>query len=84
MRDNIKSMENLNKNAGFIVNQKGYFFHSILIVRVLEKIAELFLKYDNSKKNSRLFTKKFANILISKILILKNLLGLICLVYHLI
>tara|TARA_B110000037_G_scaffold141152_1_gene159567 strand:+ start:4098 stop:4316 length:219 start_codon:yes stop_codon:yes gene_type:complete len=70
-------MENLNKNAGFIVNQKGYFFHSILIVRVLEKIAELFLKYDNSKKNSRLFTKKFANILI-----LKNLLGLICLVYH--
>jgi len=72
-RYNLKSIEKLIKSCGFIILDKGYFFYSILIIRILEKLAEIFFKYDNSNKVSQNFKHKFFRSLIKNIMISENL-----------
>lgn len=71
-RYDLSSIEKLIKSCGFNVFDKGYFFHSILIIRVLEKLFEVFFNYDNSNKVSKEFNNKFVRILFTKLMILEN------------
>ena len=71
-RYDLGSIEKLIKSCGFIVSDKGYFFHSILILRVLEKFAEVFFKYDNSNKASMKFKNKLIRALFTRFMILEN------------
>jgi hypothetical protein len=71
-RYDLSSIEKLIKSCGFNVFDKGYFFHSILIIRVLEKLFEVLFNYDNSNKVSKEFNNKFIKNFFTKIMILEN------------
>ena len=71
-RYDLSSIEELIKSCGFTIFDKGYFFHSILIIRILEKLAEVFFKYDNSNKVSEKFKNKFLRALFARFMIFEN------------
>ena len=69
-RYNNRELQKIAKQAGFDIQSSGYFFSSLLIIRILEKFKEIiFGKKKQKGLNEKEYSKKTTNIIKSFLLL---------------